>query len=342
MDKPTLFIGSSSEGLDIAEAVQISLDRECEVTLWTQGIFLLGLSNLENLTRTLGDYDFAVLVLTPDDVLNSRGSQQSVCRDNVIFELGLFMGAIGRDRAFALFDRTADLRIPSDLAGISLAGYSPHSSGNAQSTVGAACIQIKQSIRRIGSKVKNSPSVFRSVDSPTLFGLGTELLTKAKSRVALVAKTPVLITGPRPYGETVQYPWEIEQFSILNSLVKTAGAGNGLDFRCIASLSSLQDELKKETIGIQQSVSANLSSVFSSISETSTRISLRWSNDRYPMTYLVVDDNFLLWFKDADDKFCLQRQDYRIANALWQQATTNSCEMTAQDLSNKLGLNFNE
>ena len=90
--RPTVFIGSSSEGLDIAEAVQALLDNDCEVTVWTQGVFLLGLSNLENLTRKLGQYDFAVLVLTPDDLVKSRGVEQAAGRDNVIFELGLFMG----------------------------------------------------------------------------------------------------------------------------------------------------------------------------------------------------------------------------------------------------------
>lgn len=340
MRKPTVFIGSSSEGLDIAEATQVALDNECEVTLWTQGVFLLGLSNLENLTRILGEYDFAILVLTPDDVIKSRGTEQASSRDNVIFELGLFMGAIGRDRAFVLLDRTADLHIPSDLAGISLAAYSPHSSGNTQAAIGAACTQIKQSIRRLGSKSKDVPSIFRSVDSPTLFGLGTELLASAANRVALVARTPILITGPRPYGETVQYPWETEQFVCLRKLVQTASSGNGLDFRCVGSLSGLQDELREETVSLQRSIASNLSVVIRAIAEQKARVSLRWSNDRYPMTYLVVDDKFMLWFKDADDKFCLVRKDLRIANALWQTATTNSRELSLDNLHTELQLNL--
>jgi predicted nucleotide-binding protein len=59
------------------------------------------MSNLENLSRILNDYDFAVIILTPDDVIISRGNQQKISRDNLIFELGLFMGFIGRNRAFA-------------------------------------------------------------------------------------------------------------------------------------------------------------------------------------------------------------------------------------------------
>jgi hypothetical protein len=342
MAKPTVFIGSSSEGLEIAEAVQVALDTECEVTVWSQGVFLLGLSYLESLTRILGDYDFAVLVLTPDDIVQSRGGQQSASRDNVIFELGLFMGAIGRDRAFALVDRSADLRIPSDLAGISLADYSPHSSGNAHAAVGAACAKIKQSIRRLGPKSKESLSVFQAVNSPTLFELGTKLLASATSRVALVARTPILITGPRPYGDAYQYPWERAQFACLEKLVQSAGLGASLDFRCVASLSGLQDELRGLTGALRRNITTNLTTVFGAMARSNTRLSLRWLTDRHPMTYLVVDDKFLMWFKDADDKFCLQRQDLRIANALWQLATTNSRELPLDGLHAELGLDFNE
>ncbi len=340
--KPKLFIGSSTEGLDIAEAVQASLDRECEVTLWTQGVFLLGMSNLENLSRILGDYDFAVIVLTPDDVVISRGTQQKISRDNLIFELGLFMGSIGRNRAFALIDKTANLRLPSDLAGISLATYIPHASGNMQAAVGAACTQIKQAIRQVGPKKSNSPSVFQSVDSPTLFDLGTELISNAKKRVALVAKTPVLLTGPRPYGETVQYPWEVKQFECLKNLIQAACVSNDIDFRCVASLVGLKDDLLGESQAFQENFSNNLLGVFRAMSDPLSRISLRWSNDRYPMTYLVADDNFLLWFKDAGDKFCLKNQDLRIANALWQLATTNTNKLEIYDIKSELGININD
>jgi Predicted nucleotide-binding protein containing TIR-like domain len=336
MIKPTVFIGSSTEGLPIAEAVQANLDQEFEVTVWPQGVFLLGLANLENLTQMIGDYDFAILVLTPDDVVHSRGTQKAASRDNVIFELGLFMGAIGRDRAFALVDRTSALHIPSDLAGISLATYAPHSSGNTRSAVGAACTQLKQSFRRLGCKAKNEPSVFQPVDSSRLFDLGTELLRQVKSRVALVAKTPVLITGPRPYGEVLQHQWEMEQFDCLLSVLQRASQGNSLDFCCVGSLYGLQKDLDRD-LALQANVRTNLATVFNAMADPASRISLRWSNDRFPMTYLVVDDQFLLWFKDAEDKFCLQRQDLRIANALWRQATANSTELTIDDVHDKLG-----
>ena len=251
------------------------------------------------------------------------------------------MGAIGRDRAFALLDRTAGLQIPSDLAGISLATYTPHSSGNIQAAIGAACTQIKQAINRAGPKLTNKVSIFQPVDSPTLFRLGTQLISEAKYRVALVARTPILITGPRPYGEKVQYPWEIEQFGCLFSLVEGARLGNGPEFRCVGSLTGLREELSQSPACLRQSVISNLSSVHRSPVDSLPLVSLRWLDDRHPMTYLVADDKFLLWLKDGDDKFCLQLADLRIANALWKLTSTNSKELSIDGISTLLGLEPN-
>jgi predicted nucleotide-binding protein len=116
--RPSVFIGSSTEGLTIAEAIQQNLDHACDTMLWSQGFFGLGGGTLETLVERLDDYDFAILVLTPDDLVVSRGTKQGLSRDNVLVELGLFIGGIGRKRTFAVYDRTASLKLPSDLAGV--------------------------------------------------------------------------------------------------------------------------------------------------------------------------------------------------------------------------------
>jgi len=55
MNKPSLFIGSSSEGLDIAREVELLLQDTAEVTVWNEGlgIFKLGNSYLESLINSL-------------------------------------------------------------------------------------------------------------------------------------------------------------------------------------------------------------------------------------------------------------------------------------------------
>ncbi len=144
--RPRVFVGSSSEGLDIAKTIQLNLDHLAEVTVWSQGVFGLGEGTLESLVACQDQFDFAILVLSPDDLVNSRGSTSHAPRDNIMFELGLFMGSLGRNRTFAVYDRTADIKLPSDLAGVTVASFHPHSTGSLTAALGAPCTLIENAI----------------------------------------------------------------------------------------------------------------------------------------------------------------------------------------------------
>ena len=150
MDKPSVFIGSSTEGLKIAKTIQLLLDKVCEVTILSQGVFGLSKGYLEELVSSLEKFDFAILVLTPDDMTISRETESDSPRDNVIFELGLFVGGIGRNRTYVVYDRTKKIKIPSDLAGISMATFELHSNGNLESSLGACCTRIENEIEKNG------------------------------------------------------------------------------------------------------------------------------------------------------------------------------------------------
>jgi len=150
MSRPALFVGSSSEGLRIAQAVQVCLDSVCEVKLWTQGVFGLMQGTLESLVMALSDFDFAILVLTADDLAISRGMEKATARDNVLFELGLFIGSLGRDRTFMIYDCTDPPALPSDLAGVTAATFIPHTNGDFVAALGATCTKIQVAIERHG------------------------------------------------------------------------------------------------------------------------------------------------------------------------------------------------
>jgi predicted nucleotide-binding protein len=101
--KPTVFIGSSKEGIEVARAIRTQLDEVAEITIWNEGgVFQLGHGYLEALVNALPGFDFAILVLSADDSIESRGVTSLAPRDNVMFELGLFMGRLGRERTFAI------------------------------------------------------------------------------------------------------------------------------------------------------------------------------------------------------------------------------------------------
>jgi hypothetical protein len=150
--RPVLFIGSSAEGLTVARAVQSLLDHDADVIVWTDGVFDVGGTTLGSLVAKAAEVDFAVMVVNPDDTANVREKSRNITRDNVIFELGLFSGGIGRERTFMVHDRTKPLDLPTDLLGVTPATYQPHASGNFESALGAACNQIRRAMLRLGPR----------------------------------------------------------------------------------------------------------------------------------------------------------------------------------------------
>jgi predicted nucleotide-binding protein len=97
--KPRVFVGSSSEGREIANALHANLQDVAEVTVWDQDIFRPSEYFLEALLRALESVDFGVFVFSQDDEVVMRGTSSSTVRDNVVFELGLFVGRLGRKRS---------------------------------------------------------------------------------------------------------------------------------------------------------------------------------------------------------------------------------------------------
>lgn len=64
------------------------------------------------------DVGFAIVLLTPDDLGKAKNEEELSprARQNVILELGYFIGKLGRDRVCAL--KSAELEIPSDYVGV--------------------------------------------------------------------------------------------------------------------------------------------------------------------------------------------------------------------------------
>jgi hypothetical protein len=124
------------------------------VHVWNQGQagFELSSGTLEALVDAKQKVDFAVLLLTADDLTHTRGPQQSSPRDNVIFELGLFMGALGRERTFVVCDQSTVLKVPSDLHGITTPTFDASSDSDPSSVMAPACFEIIKGLRRLGRR----------------------------------------------------------------------------------------------------------------------------------------------------------------------------------------------
>jgi CRP/FNR family transcriptional regulator, cyclic AMP receptor protein len=156
--RPRLFVGSSVEGLPVADSVRVAFDHvPVEIVLWSDAgsVFKASRTPIEDLSMALDAFDFAVFAVTPDDMLTLRpgtsaAEELRAARDNVWFEFGLFLGALGRERVFGLTPRGAKIRRPTDLAGVTLLEYEP--AGGANPNVGVACVQIRDRINHLKAR----------------------------------------------------------------------------------------------------------------------------------------------------------------------------------------------
>jgi hypothetical protein len=157
-DRPTIFICSSGseKGREVAAAIKSNFDKEADVDIWHENIFAKNKSNLSNLLNRASFYDFAIAVLTADDEAEIRDENFMVPRDNVLFELGLFMGRIGAYRTFAVAEE--GVRILSDFDGISISKF--HWRENVVAAVGNSCNEIRREMKvaEKGYKISLLPS----------------------------------------------------------------------------------------------------------------------------------------------------------------------------------------
>jgi predicted nucleotide-binding protein len=151
--KPALFLGCSAERLSLAESLHAQLDRACDPTIWKDGVFTPSSTNIESLEKSLSDFDFAVFLMTPDDIVLIRGEQHAAARDNLIFELGLFLGRLGRERCLIVHPRGEKPKLPSDIEGIVMLDYpNDRIMTNPDAALAGCVAQIKKRVQTLGSR----------------------------------------------------------------------------------------------------------------------------------------------------------------------------------------------
>ena len=140
--KPRIFLGSSGQQQKLVQALTRGLRDVADVDPWTS-VFNPGVSTLERLVELTREVDFAAFVFAQDDWTTKGASPDAASgdaspRDNVVFEAGLFGGALGIRRTFILHANGA--KLPSDLLGLTAIRYDPD-------TTPAIVRQINQKLR---------------------------------------------------------------------------------------------------------------------------------------------------------------------------------------------------
>jgi hypothetical protein len=124
LNKPRIFLGSSAKQAELLDAIARGLEDIADVEPWMT-TFNPGRSTLDRLVELSQEVDFAAFVFAQDDWTTTDSSQagQASPRDNVVFEAGLFGGALGIRRTFIL--HANDSKLPSDLLGLTSVRYDP-------------------------------------------------------------------------------------------------------------------------------------------------------------------------------------------------------------------------
>ncbi|HEY0026782.1 MAG TPA: TIR domain-containing protein [Allosphingosinicella sp.] len=150
-EKIRVFIISSAEAVEVARMIQDGLEHDgFIVKLWTDNVFKVANYPVEDLEAAVDEADFAIAVAHSDDKTLFRGHEWPVPRDNVIFELGLFLGRLGRKRAILMEPREDKVKLPSDLAGITTITYNYEPGADAAALMGPACNKLRKHIKEWG------------------------------------------------------------------------------------------------------------------------------------------------------------------------------------------------
>jgi Predicted nucleotide-binding protein containing TIR-like domain len=120
--KPRIFLGSSGKQTKLLQAIARGLADVADVESWTT-TFNPGRGTLERLVELSQEVDFAAFVFAQDDwtATDASPSGEASPRDNVVFEAGLFGGALGIRRTFIL--HADGSKLPSDLLGLTAVRY---------------------------------------------------------------------------------------------------------------------------------------------------------------------------------------------------------------------------
>lgn len=123
MTKLKIFVGSSLEASVEDKFVRRVLEsNDIEGVTW-KDIFHTGDFTLDSLVKTAQKIHGAIIISTPDDKVWVRGSESLAPRDNILFEMGFFINALGARHTALIFctdDNGRSPKIPTDIHGLNV------------------------------------------------------------------------------------------------------------------------------------------------------------------------------------------------------------------------------
>lgn len=148
--KPRVFLGSSGKQTELVDAIADGLAEIADVEKWTAA-FPAGVTTLQRLVDLTGEMDFAAFVFAQDDwtstPTDTSAPGEASPRDNVVFEAGLFGGALGMARTFIVHATRS--KLPTDLLGLTVIRYS-----EAETDMGGVNEKLRRAIAQEGRRAR--------------------------------------------------------------------------------------------------------------------------------------------------------------------------------------------
>jgi len=208
MEKARVYIASSEQGNLLAETLRDALaEPYCEARTWKDVISQnRGKTKVEILEQISGQHDFAVIILGKDDVEAKVTDEMRKARDDCIFEAGLFMASVGRNRCFLVCSAGQD-GLPKDLSGIEFLPFDEPTEKMMQDR--AMC---KQAMQGVVSKIKDMVQPMGQI------GRETRSLTKAallererRAPAGDLEEDQVVVSSDLPLETKYGAAWQIKQ-----------------------------------------------------------------------------------------------------------------------------------
>jgi CRP/FNR family cyclic AMP-dependent transcriptional regulator len=150
-EKLRLLLISSAAASPIAKVIQKAFEPDgFEIAAWTEGSFRHSRYAVENLEQRLDQTDVAIAIAEPEESGGSAGHAKGAPHDNVIFELGFFMGRLGRHRTFLIEPRGEELKLPAGLAGINVITWKY--GDDLEAALTPACKKLRTALGELGPK----------------------------------------------------------------------------------------------------------------------------------------------------------------------------------------------
>ncbi len=194
--RPKLFVDASTATRHIPEFLAAGLGEAADVTTACAGI--------ADASRS---FDLAVFVLD--------GTQDAT----MLLRLGIFLGALGRERIVLIGPALNANDLPSELQDITLASYSPYGGGNNHEALDAVCTTIREHIQRLTTpvgqqKMANPAYAEAQVARRARRFLGTARSVRSgqKARIADISLTGALLEtfGEIPEHQLLDLDLELE------------------------------------------------------------------------------------------------------------------------------------